>query len=177
MGRKDAAFFRKEGANYVYTGAYYRFACDDTSLRGKKRIYASLVLISCALFIVLGINDSPLTVSFLSAIPYVCCVLPLGYMCAGLYSIFRNPSMMNIVQYKSGPRRLKRSAWGLFGASLGSFLGACANAFVIDITKNDIIFFAGTFIMAVAAFLIIRLYRACPARICENEVSDSVKLD
>ena len=106
----------------VYTGNYYRFENDPRSLLIAGCAGLILYLMVAVLFMLLKLRGT----YCIYVLPvFLCGLIPGVYWAMGLFTMWRNPSRMTVVQKEKGPARVLRSALGCGIFTSMSFIGDC----------------------------------------------------
>jgi len=156
-GKYNDCYVKNERGEYEYRGEYYVFDATRTALLRLKIAYAALSFAMMAIFVLIGLTDTPGGRVFYVLLPYVAIFLPLSIIIIDAAQLFFLPPEMTRKQYDTVVRQMRRSSIAQAALSSLAILGEVIFIIAGGVFRDELWFLGGLVIIAALAGLLLWL--------------------
>ncbi|MGM9522516.1 MAG: hypothetical protein ACI3VB_08565 [Oscillospiraceae bacterium] len=184
---RDNHQLRKQPANnkkgykavYVYTGDWYVWQNDASSLKKLRFLYVFSVVSSVLIFLISAVQFTDVNMSSIVAVPSLASIIPMFLVIYGTIQLCRTPKdgKMTVMMWSDAYRMLRA---GSIAYSILMFIavGACVyRFFIVAPTMLSIFVFAGYLVCAVLGMIMFASHKHLKYKVVHNPERDKEQED
>lgn len=164
-GRYNTDYAPDENGEFHYIGSHYMVDLEPKKMRALRIRLIVLSLLALAAFLAGGTSNGVTGRTVYALIPFICCMLPVGYLLMGLCSwLMRREKKLTRKGMDETLNRMRNSAVGMICTAAIALAGGIVACVVHKAFAEEILFLLSAAALMALGILIRLTVRAIPLR-------------